>query len=147
MSAISETNFKKDFMLLSGFWDFHVKKKKITLANGDLQLNGLKVTPHTCDEMKNLQWKNIQPNSIEYSSYAKNQNVKNLMWAFRCLEAHEENIKEVSINGVPYYRIEGFSKNNKYHVQLPILMGYVECSKWKPYIEQVMNLITNSEKQ
>lgn len=147
MRAISETNFKKDFMLLSGFWDFHVKKKKIALKNTDLQLDGLKVIPHSCDEMKKLQWANIQPNSIEYSSSAKPQNVKNLMWAFRCLEAHEENIKEVSINGVPYYRIEGFSKNNKNHVKLPILMGYVECNKWKPYIEQVMNLITNSEKQ
>ena len=69
------------------------------------------------------------------------------MWAFRCLEAHEENIKEVSIGGIPYYRIEGYSKNNKSRVRLPILMGYVECSKWKPYINSVMNLITKSEKK
>ena len=147
MRKISETNFKNDFKPLSGFFGFHVKNKKITLKNEDIQLMGLKVTPHSCVEMGKKRWVNIQPNSIEYSSSKKSQNVKNLMWAFRCLEAHEENIKEVSIGGIPYYRIEGYSKNNKFHVRLPILMGYVECSKWKPYIDSVMNLIKKSEKK
>ncbi|MBO7119252.1 MAG: hypothetical protein J6W03_02920 [Bacteroidaceae bacterium] len=144
MTAISETNFKNDFKLLSGFWDFHVKKNKILLRNEDIQLLGLKVTPHSCEQMKKLKWKNIQPNCIEYSSSTKAHNVKNFMWAIRCLEAHVDNIKEVLIDGVPFYRIEGFSKNNKNHEKLPTLMGYVECRKWKPYIKQVMTLIKSS---
>ena len=147
MGKISETNFNNDFKPLSGFFGFHVKKKKISLKNEDIQLLGFKVTPHSCAEMEKMRWVDINPNSIEYSSSEKTQNVKNLMWAFRCLEAHEENIKEVSIGGIPYYRIEGYSKNNKFHVRLPILMGYVECSKWKPYIDSVMNLIKKSEKK
>lgn len=147
MGKISETNFNNDFKPLSGFFGFHVKKKKISLKNEDIQLMGFKVTPHSCVEMGKLSWIDIQPNSIEYSSSEKSQNVKNLMWAFRCLEAHEENIKEVSISGIPYYRIEGYSKNNKLHVRLPILMGYVECSKWKLYIDSVMNLIKKTEKK
>gem|GEM_PF-6130187 len=67
------------------------------------------------------------------------------MWAFRCLNAHAENVKEVKIGGIPCYRLEGYSKNNKQHKKLPILMGYVERVKWKPYIDMIMNKITNAE--
>ncbi len=145
MRGIREQNFKKDFSFLSGFYGFHVQSKKIPLKNEDVQIMGIKATPHTCDQMRKIRWKDICINSIEYSSSKKSSNVKNLLWAFRCLEAHKENIKEVTLNGIPCYRIERFSKNNKTRKKTPSLRGYIECNKWKPYIEQIISLILKAE--
>jgi len=145
MKGISEENFKRDFAPLSGFHDFHVRAKRISLSNDDLHLLGITTNPHSCDEMEKLTWNDVGLNSIEYSSSQRSKNVQHLMWAFRCLEAHKTNIKEGTKNGIPCYRIEGYSKNNRFHKRLPTLRGYVERDKWKPYIEQVMNLILKQE--
>ena len=128
-------------------YKFHVDKKKITLQNEDMQCYGIKVRPHSSQEMSKLVWKDIQLNNIEYSSSRKSQNVRHLIWAFRCLNAHSENIKEGFKNGIPCYRIEGYSKNNMKHKRLPILMGYVELNRWKPFIEEIMNKIKNQSNE
>ncbi len=144
-NSITEKAFLRDFKPLSGFYDFHVRCKRIHLGIEDVQNFGVRVTPHSRTEMQQLEWGMVQLNSIDFSSWRRSHNIKNLMWALRCLESHPENIKQTNINGTDFYIIECFKKNHRTNEIHSTMKGIISCEIWPSFREKLTNLIKNKQ--
>lgn len=141
--SIMEEDFLRDFKPLSGFYKFHVKGKSIPLKIEDIQSFGVKTTPHSRDEMQKIEWEMVLPNSIDFSSWRKSENIKNLMWTLRCLESHPENIRKTKINGTDFYVIECSTKNHRTNELFPTMKGIISCEIWPSFRDKLTQTIKN----
>ena len=143
-ALIPEENFKSDFAPLSGFYDYHVKNKTISLSLDEVQGMGVLLKAMRRSEMAELESEELDVNTICFSSSQRNKNVKNLFWTIRCLVAHPENIKEVEIGGVKCYSIFCTTKENDKRILT--MKGVVNCNVWSSFIKQITNKIKETEK-
>ena len=67
-------------------------------------------------------------------------NIKNLMWYFRCLPCHPDNIKTIELNGVNYYYL---TCNKKSYA----MKGFVACDVWSKFIKKLTDKIQKYEKE
>ena len=136
---IPEELFEKDFKPLAGFYDYHVKRRKIPLALKDIQDLGVDLTARrqSTDPISEIEHDDLPTNTIVFSSSRKNQNVKNLMWTIRCLTAHPENIDIVNVGKKKCYKIICFRKQGD--SSIPIMKGLISCDTWPVFISQLIN--------
>ena len=142
---IAEEKFKSDFAPLAGFYDYHIKGKKISVDLADIQEYGIALTPQTLKDIASIDDDAISVNTINFSSTKKKQNVKNLAWAIRCLISHPENIKEKEVKGTKCYYICCSMKNRKTGVKSPTMKGLVACDLWTIFTGQLINKIKEKE--
>lgn len=143
---IPEEKFKSDFAPLSGFYNYHIKGKDISVALDEIQGFGVSLKPYKLKDIANITDNSLPVNTIAFSSSKKKNNVKNLTWAIiRCLVAHPENIIEKEVNGIKCYRILCSTKNNKTGKITQTMKGLVSCEIWPKFTEQLINKITEKE--
>lgn len=142
---ISEENYNSDFAPLSGFYNYHVKGKDISVSLDEIQGFGVTLEPKKRQEIANVNSNSLVINTILFSSSKKKNNVKNLIWTIRCLVAHPENIEEKSINGVKYYNIFCSTKDKETGKVIPTMKGLVACGLWPKFTEQLINKIKEEE--
>lgn len=138
---IPEENYKSDFAPLSGFYNYHVKGKDISVSLDEIQGFGVTLEPKKRQEIANVNVNSLMTNTIIFSSSKKKYNVKNLIWTIRCLVAHPENIEEKSINGVKYYNICCSTKDKITGKVIPTMKGLVARDLWPKFTEQLINKI------
>ena len=141
--TIPEEVFIKDFKPMAGFYDFHVKKRKIKLSLKDLNVMGVELKPKKQMKIAEVILEEMPLNTIVFSSSKKSQNVKNLMWTFRCLTAHPENIEIVTIGGREYYKIICWKKQKDSNI--PIMKGIVSSNEWPMFIDRIQSSIIKVE--
>lgn len=143
---IPEEKFKSDFAPLSGFYNYHIKGKDISIALDEIQGFGVSLKAHKLKNIANITDSSLPVNSIAFSSSKKKNNVKNLTWAIiRCLVAHPENIIEKDVNGTMCYSICCCAKNSKTGKRVPTMKGLVACEIWPKFTEQLINKIAEKE--
>lgn len=136
---IPEEKFQKDFSFLAGFYDYHVKGKKLAISLSEIQQYGVDLYPKKLNDIANLKYDDIPSNSIIFSSSKKSKNVKNLMWAIRCLVSHPENIEIIERDEKNYYKIICFMKRNS--IVLPNMKGIISCDIWEKFVRKLCERI------
>lgn len=134
---IPEEKYKSDFEPFTGFYDYHIKDKCVSM-NLDMVKNfGVSLIPCKYTNIKTLDINSVPVNTIMFSSSKKKNNIKNLMWYIRCLHCHPENIREVQIGTTIYYQIQNL-KTGK-------LKGVVEVNVWINFIKNITQKIIDNE--
>lgn len=77
---VPEESFKSDFVPLSGFYNYHVKGKDISIKLDDIQGFGVVLEPKKRKEIAHVNENALVTNTIMFSSSKKKYNVKNLLW-------------------------------------------------------------------
>ena len=142
---IPEEKFKSDFAPLSGFYNYHIKGKDISVSLDEIQGFGVSLEAHKQKDIANITENSLSVNTIKFSSTKKKYNVKNLTWTIRCLVAHPENIIEKEVNGIKCYSICCSKKNNVTGKKTPTMKGLIACEIWPKFTEQLINKITEKE--
>ena len=138
---IPEENYKSDFAPLSGFYNYHVKGKDISISLNEIQGFSVTLEPKKRQEIANVSSDSLVIYTIIFSSSKKKNDGKNLIWTIRCLDAHPENIEEKSVNGVKFYNICCSTKDKKTGKVIPTMKGLVACDLWPNITEQIINKI------
>lgn len=138
---IPEEQYSSDFNPILTFYNYHVKGKKITLSLDDINNFGVKLVPLKHKAIRKTDEKINTINSIEFSSNDKKEQVKNLMYCFRCIAAHPENIEEVIVNGVKCYKLICYRKEKSQTARVITMKGLVTQSTWNSFCNQIFNLI------
>ena len=141
---IPEETFKSDFAPLTGFYDYHIKKKQILVSLDEVQNMGVTLKPMKRKEIADVDSKDLAVNTICFSSIKRKRYVKNLFWTLRCLVAHPENIRIKTVNGKKCYSIYCTTKDNDKLV--PTMKGIISCEIWPRFTEQIINKIKEKEK-
>lgn len=141
---IPEETFKSDFAPLTVFYDYHIKKKQISVSLDEVQHMGVTLKPMKRKEIANVDINDLEINTICFSSTKRKYYVKNLFWTLRCLVAHPENIRIKTVNGEKCYSIYCTTKEDDRLV--PMMNGIVSCEIWPRFTEQIINIIKEKEK-
>ena len=143
---ISEKKFNEDFAPIVGFYNYHIRNKKINIKLSDLQQFGVQLKPEKISNIEDITEEEIPLNTILFSSSKKNNNVKNLMWAIRCVAHHPENVCIIRKKNHNYYRLRCLRKDNKNKNSRKTMQGLVSCELWNEFIEKIKNRIKEYEK-
>ena len=143
-NLIPERLFEKDFKEFTGFYDYHVKKQKISLALNDIQGFGVELKVTKPDEIQKMVDNSLAINTIYFSSSKKKNNVKNLMWTIRCLTSHPENISELMFENIKCYKIYCTRKTNG--IKQETMKAIIACDIWKEFIKNITTKIIENEK-
>ena len=138
---IPEEKYNTDFQPFTGFYEYHVKGKRISVELLDIQNFGVNLRIAKREELGKLDIKTIPLNTIVFSSSKKKNNVKNLMWYIRCLPCHPENI----VLEQNYYRLVCSQKNKETDKKDITMKGIVTCDVWNHFIKELTNQIKTNE--
>lgn len=138
---IPEEQYLSDFNPILAFYNYHVKGKRITLSLDDINYFGVKLVPLKHKAIQKTDENINAINFIEFSSNDKKEQVKNLMYCFRCIAAHPENIEEVIVNGVKCYKLICYRKEKNCSARVITMKGLVDQCTWNSFCNQLFNLI------
>lgn len=138
---IPEKKYNADFQPFTGFYEYHVKGRKISVKLFDIQDFGVNLIVAKRKELSELDVKSIPLDTIMFSSSEKKNNVKNLMWYIRCLPCHPENI----VLKQNCYQLECSQHNRKTDEKDITMKGVVSCDVWNHFIEKLTNKIKENE--
>lgn len=145
VDLISENVFNQDFSPITGFYNYHVKGKKINTSLDAVQNLGVGLEVKSLDEIGRFDFDDIPTNTIKFSSSKRNQNIRNLAWTIRCLAHHIENVHEIDRNGQKCYEIVCLKKEEKKGIY-PTMKGVVACDVWANFVKSFMDKIKTLEK-
>lgn len=59
--------------------------------------------------------------------------------------SHPENIEEVKVDGILYYKVRCNIKDNKTNKMMPTMKGLISCDVWPTFIKQLTDKILNTQ--
>ena len=139
---IPEEKYNTDFQPVTGFYEYHVKNKTISVSLSEIQGFGVNLQVAKQGELDELDINTLPINTIRFSSSKKKKNVKNLMWYIRCLACHPENIDCKQ----KIYQFHCSRKDKKTDKISFTMKGNVSCNVWPQFIETLTNKIIENEK-
>ena len=139
---IPEEMYNKDFQPFTGFFEYHAKNRTVPVSLSEIQEFGVKLEVVNREVLNKLD--TIPINTIKFSSSKKKRNVNNLMWYFRCLPCHPENIN-IS-NNQKCYQLQCCRNDNKTGEKVICMKGLVACDVWSSFIKDVTDKIVEYEK-